>query len=132
MGERLIPADCKSAASGYGGSNPPLSTNLFFMEAWQSPVYCNGLENRRIRNGSVSSNLTASTINGPLAQSGLRRRPVTAEITGSNPVRVAKECIPSVMAALQSPKLSVGVRVPGGTPSLSVKVQGSDRHRKDI
>ena len=25
-------------------------------------------------------------------------------------------CIPSVMAALQSPKLSVGVRVPGGTP----------------
>ena len=38
----------------------------------------------------MSSNLTASAKHGPLAQSGLRRRPVTAEITGSNPVRVAK------------------------------------------
>ena len=32
----------------------------------------------------------------------------------SRPLR--QLCIPSVMAALQSPKLSVGVRVPGGTP----------------
>ena len=28
VGEWLIPADCKSAASGYDGSNPSLSTNL--------------------------------------------------------------------------------------------------------
>ena len=27
VGEWLIPADCKSAASGYDGSNPSLSTN---------------------------------------------------------------------------------------------------------
>ena len=69
------------------------------------------------RLGSIPSRTTKF---GPLAQSGLRRRPVTAEITGSNPVRVAKQCIPSVMAALQSPKLSVGVRVPGGTPVIAV------------
>ena len=31
------------------------------MEVWQSPVYCNSLENCRFRKGSVSSNLTAST-----------------------------------------------------------------------
>ena len=30
------------------------------MEAWQSPVYCSSLENCRVRNGAVSSNLTAS------------------------------------------------------------------------
>ena len=31
------------------------------MEAWQSPAYCNSLENCRLLTGSVSSNLTAST-----------------------------------------------------------------------
>jgi hypothetical protein len=29
-------------------------------EAWQSPVYCNSLENCRTLKGPVSSNLTAS------------------------------------------------------------------------
>ena len=31
------------------------------METWQSPVYCNSLENCRLRKGPVSSNLTVST-----------------------------------------------------------------------
>ena len=29
VGEWLIPADCKSAASGYAGSNPALSTKTW-------------------------------------------------------------------------------------------------------
>jgi hypothetical protein len=34
VGERLIPADCKSAAlKGYGGSNPPLSTRFAVKQA---------------------------------------------------------------------------------------------------
>ena len=43
-----------------------------YMEAWQSMVYCTGLENRRSRNRSVSSNLTAST-NYWVYDSGSRR-----------------------------------------------------------
>ena len=41
------------------GSNPV--SRSIFIEAWQSPVYCSSLENCRLRDGSVSSNLTAST-----------------------------------------------------------------------
>ena len=37
--------DCKSAAFGTTGSIPVHSTN---MEVWQSPVYCNSLENCRV------------------------------------------------------------------------------------
>ena len=37
--------DCKSAAYGTPGSIPGYSTKL--MEVWQSPVYCNSLENCR-------------------------------------------------------------------------------------
>lgn len=33
-------------------------------------------------------------------------------------------CIPSVMAALQSPKLSVGVQIPGGTPRFKCESDG--------
>ena len=35
MGEWLIPADCKSAASGYAGSNPALSTKGKFMRSFK-------------------------------------------------------------------------------------------------
>ncbi len=34
VGERLIPADCKSAASGYGGSNPSASTIYSRIVKW--------------------------------------------------------------------------------------------------
>ena len=47
----------------------------------------------------------------------------TESVTGSNPVITTNQCIASVMAALQSPKLSVGVRVPGGTPNIPLVAQ---------
>jgi hypothetical protein len=40
------------------------------METWQSPVYCYSLENCRFRKGSVSSNLTVSTIFEERGQDG--------------------------------------------------------------
>ena len=58
-------------------------------EVWQSPVYCNSLENCR------------------------SERVREFESHRFHQVK----CIPGVMAASQSPKLLVGVRVPGGTPN---------------
>ena len=52
------------------------------MEAWSSLVYGTGLENRRIRNSSVSSNLTASTIFRILAANLFDLNRV---VVGSNP-----------------------------------------------
>ena len=59
MAERPNATVCKTV-------KPPVRIWLLtpVKEAWQSLVYCTGLENRRLRNRAVSSNLTASTKNG--------------------------------------------------------------------
>ena len=68
------------------------------MALWQSQVYCNGLENRRLRNGTVSSNLTGAA-NKESWMSGLNRHPAKVlfkEIwaVGSNPTLSAKQYLP--------------------------------------
>jgi hypothetical protein len=64
-----------------------------------------------------------STIIAPLAQSGLRRRPVTAEITGSNPVRCAKFMLSWMSGLNQHPaKVSpVVIWAVGSNPTLNAK-----------
>ena len=52
----------RSPACHVGGQGFESPTVRHIIEAWQSPVYCSSLENCRIRDGSVSSNLTASAI----------------------------------------------------------------------
>ena len=44
----------------------------------------------------------------------------------------SKLCIPNVMAAWQSPKLFVGVRVPGGTPNMDSSVLGTSWFAKPV
>ena len=46
------------------GSSPVTYSKFRNMEVWPSPVYGSSLENCRLRKGSVSSNLTTSTIYG--------------------------------------------------------------------
>ena len=85
------------------------------IEAWQSPVYCTCLENRRLRNGSVSSNLTASA-----SQYRRGERDITRPCEGLSPRSTrggdAKQYLSSVTAAYRSPKPLVGVQIPPGMP----------------
>ena len=66
-----------------------------------------------------------STIIAPLAQSGLRRRPVTAEITGSNPVRCAKFMLSWMSGLNQHPAKvsSVVIWTVGSNPTLNAKFE---------
>ena len=57
---------------------------LQFMETWQSLVYCNGLENRRTREGTVGSNPTLSANHGLLAQL-VERETLNLQVVGSTP-----------------------------------------------
>jgi hypothetical protein len=72
------------------------------MALWQSPVYRTCLENRRLRNGTVSSNLTGAA-NKESWMSGLNRHPAKVlfkEIwaVGSNPTLSANSfCLYSLM-----------------------------------
>ena len=56
------------------------------MEVWQSPVYCYSLENCRLSNGSVSSNLTASTIFAAVAHQ-VEQQTENLCVAGSSPAR---------------------------------------------
>ena len=56
------------------------------MEVWQSPVYCYSLENCRLSNGSVSSNLTASTIFATVAHQ-VEQQTENLCVAGSSPAR---------------------------------------------
>ena len=75
--------------------------------------------------GKTSSILVPSTKYAPLAQSGLRRRPVTAEITGSNPVRCAKFMLSWMSGLNQHPaKVSpVVIWAVGSNPTLNAKFE---------
>ena len=64
----------------------PRTGSKFNREGWQSLVYCAGLENQRVGNGSVGSNPTPSAnLNGDVAQL-VEQFLHTEKVTGSNPV----------------------------------------------
>ena len=120
------------------GSSPTVTTK---QHRSGREVHCTGLQIRK----TVSSNLTSysnfwpisSVVEHRLDKAGVdgsfpslatkfRSQSVHGRTQhchcwrrGSLPLGTAKWCISNVMAAWQSPKLFVGVRVPGGVPSLS-------------
>ena len=59
------------------------------MEVWQSPAYCNSLENCRVERHREFESHRFRQINAALAQSG-EHSTVTAEVRGSKPLCRAK------------------------------------------
>ena len=90
MAERLMAADCKSAAlTCYGGSNPSLPTTLGFR---QQAHVAQLVEHVLGKDGVSSSNLLVGSISAaPIAffrgsNSGVESQPSKLLVAGSNPV----------------------------------------------
>ena len=86
MAERLMAADCKSAAlTCYGGSNPSLPTTLGFRQAHVAQL----VEHVLGKDGVSSSNLLVGSIPSDLfrgSNSGVESQPSKLLVAGSNPV----------------------------------------------
>ena len=87
MAERLMAADCKSAAlTCYGGSNPSLPTTLGF---WQQAHVAQLVEHVLGKDGVSSSNLLVGSIPFDFfrgSNSGVESQPSKLLVAGSNPV----------------------------------------------
>ena len=85
MAERLMAADCKSAAlTCYGGSNPSLPTTLGFRRAHVAQL----VEHVLGKDGVSSSNLLVGSIPSLFrgSNSGVESQPSKLLVAGSNPV----------------------------------------------
>ena len=86
MAERLMAADCKSAAlTCYGGSNPSLPTSLGSRQAHVAQL----VEHVLGKDGVSSSNLLVGSIPSDLfrgSNSGVESQPSKLLVAGSNPV----------------------------------------------
>ena len=86
MAERLMAADCKSAAlTCYGGSNPSLPTTLGFRQAHVAQL----VEHVLGKDGVSSSNLLVGSIPFDFfrgSNSGVESQPSKLLVAGSNPV----------------------------------------------